>query len=131
MNYAELELTLSRRDGERYAAELRYSQPGSDADIRLMRDAALLRIDHAQLAGLAFEPAEYGRALGQAIFADESLRAQFAVAYPGAWKRISARREFMRDSLGINLHEDVLPFSNIPAYLPPYLLAPHRAMTVA
>jgi hypothetical protein len=37
----------------------------------------------------------------------------------------------MRDVLGINLHEDVLPFSNIPAYLPPYLLAPDRAMTVA
>jgi len=24
----------------------------------------------------------------------------------------------------------VLPFSNIPAYLPPYLLAPNRAMTM-
>ncbi len=63
--------------------------------------------------------------------ADATLRAQFAEAYPGAWKRITARREFMRDALGINLHEDVLPFSNIPAYLPPYLLAPDRARTVA
>jgi hypothetical protein len=25
----------------------------------------------------------------------------------------------------------VLPFSNIPAYLPPFLLSPDRAMTVA
>jgi len=25
----------------------------------------------------------------------------------------------------------VLPFSNIPAYLPPYLLAPDKAMSVA
>jgi hypothetical protein len=64
-------------------------------------------------------------------FADEALRAQLAESYPGAWKRITARRDFMRDSLGINLHEDVLPFSNIPAYLPPYLLAPDKAMTVA
>jgi hypothetical protein len=64
-------------------------------------------------------------------FADATLRAELATAYPGAWKRITARREFMRDVLGINLHEDVLPFSNIPAYLPPYLLAPDRAMTVA
>ncbi len=64
-------------------------------------------------------------------FADEALRAQLAEAYAGAWERITARREFMRDSLGINLHEDVLPFSNIPAYLPPYLLAPDKAMTVA
>jgi hypothetical protein len=34
-------------------------------------------------------------------------------------------------ALGIELHPDVLPFSNIPAYLPPFLLAPQRAMTLA
>ena len=37
----------------------------------------------------------------------------------------------MRDALGIDLHPDVLPFSNIPAYLPPFLLRPERAMTLA
>ena len=37
----------------------------------------------------------------------------------------------MADILGIRLHADVLPFSNLPAYLPPYLLRPDRAMTVA
>jgi hypothetical protein len=62
--------------------------------------------------------------------ADESLRAAFAAAYPGAWDRIQARRRFMAEALGIDLHPDVLPFSNIPAYLPPFLLAPDRAMTV-
>jgi len=84
MNYAELELTLSRRDGDRYAAELRFSQPGSDADIRLMRDAALIRLDHAALAALASDPAEYGRLLGQTLFADEALRRGFDSARAGA-----------------------------------------------
>jgi hypothetical protein len=63
--------------------------------------------------------------------ADEALRAAFATAYPTAWERIQARRGFMAEALGIELHPDVLPFSNIPAYLPPLLLAPDRAMTVA
>ena len=63
--------------------------------------------------------------------ADESLRNAFAAAYPGAWARIEARRAFMADQLGIRLHPDVLPFSNIPAWLPPFLLGPQRAMTVA
>ena len=62
--------------------------------------------------------------------ADEDLRGAFADAYPGAWARIEARRAFMADALGIVLHPDVLPFSNIPAYLPPFLLAPGRAMTL-
>jgi hypothetical protein len=63
--------------------------------------------------------------------ADEALRADLAAAYPGAWARIQARRAFMRDALGIRLHPDVLPLSNIPAYLPPFLLQPDLAMTVA
>jgi len=62
--------------------------------------------------------------------ADADLRAAFAAAYPGAWRRIEARRAFMAEALGIELHPDVLPFSNIPAYLPPFLLAPGRAMTL-
>jgi hypothetical protein len=63
--------------------------------------------------------------------ADEALRAAFATGYPAAWARIQERRRFMKDALGIDLHPDVLPFSNLPAYLPPFLLRPDWAMTVA
>ncbi len=63
--------------------------------------------------------------------ADDGLRRELATRYPEAWRRIEARRAFMRDALGIDLHPDVLPFSNIPAWLPPFLLAPDRAMTLA
>jgi hypothetical protein len=63
--------------------------------------------------------------------ADETLRAELAARYPKMWARIEARRDFMRDALGIDLNPDVLPFSNIPAYLAPFLLSPDRAMTVA
>lgn len=62
--------------------------------------------------------------------ADEPLRMTFADAYPEAWKRIQHRREFMREVLGIDLAPEVLPFSNIPAYLPPYLCSPERAMKI-
>ncbi len=63
--------------------------------------------------------------------ADRALREELATRYPAAWSRIQARRAFMADALGIALHEDVLPFSNIPAYLPPFQLRPDRAMTLA
>ena len=36
----------------------------------------------------------------------------------------------MREALGIDLHPDVLPFSNMPALLPPFLLRSDRAMTL-
>jgi hypothetical protein len=62
--------------------------------------------------------------------ADEPLRQAFAAKYPEAWERIQRRRAFMQDALGIHLKPEVLPFSNIPAYLPPFWLSPRRAMRV-
>lgn len=65
------------------------------------------------------------------VLADEALRAELAASYPGAWARIEARRRFMADALGIELHADVLPLSNLAGYLPPFLLRPDLAMMVA
>ncbi|HUG48366.1 MAG TPA: aminopeptidase P family N-terminal domain-containing protein [Candidatus Limnocylindria bacterium] len=62
--------------------------------------------------------------------ADEGLREELAARYPGAWARIQARREFMADAIGIELHPDVLPFSNIPSYLPPLMLRPEQVMVM-
>jgi len=52
----------------------------------------------------------------------------FAQQYPEAWGRIQARRAFTQDVLGIQLKPEVLPFSNIPAYLPPFWLSSQQAM---
>lgn len=54
--------------------------------------------------------------------ADEALREQIKTDYPALWQRISARREYIRDMLYIQLPEDVLPLSNTVGYLRPYLL---------
>ena len=63
--------------------------------------------------------------------ADEPLRNVLALKYPEAWQRIQQRRAFVQDVLGIHLKPEVLPFSNIPAYLPPYWLSPDRALRLA
>ena len=62
--------------------------------------------------------------------ADEKLRDEIAQKYPQAWARIQARRRFMTEIIGIRLRPEVLPFSNIPAFLPPFWLARDRAMAV-
>ncbi len=63
--------------------------------------------------------------------ADASLRRDLADRFPDVWERIERRRAFMADQLGIELHPDVLPLSNLPAVLPPFLLRPDRAMSLA
>jgi Creatinase/Prolidase N-terminal domain len=65
------------------------------------------------------------------VLADSPLRQILAGSFPDLWERVTLRRDFMRNALGIDLHPDVLPLSNLPALLPPFLLRPDLAMTVA
>ena len=98
---------------------------GSDVELR---SGMALQVDIIPATGTPYFTTniEDGVAL-----ADQTLRDAMASTYPAAWERIRARRQFMRDALAIDLHPDVLPFSNIPAYLPPFLLRPDRALTMA
>lgn len=63
--------------------------------------------------------------------ADAALRKAFAVRYPEAWQRIERRRAFMNGVLGLRLKLEVLPLGNIPAWLPPFWLAPGGIMSMA
>ncbi|MCU0831555.1 MAG: aminopeptidase P family N-terminal domain-containing protein [Rhizobiaceae bacterium] len=62
--------------------------------------------------------------------ADEALRAELAERHPAMWARIELRRAFMADVLGIRLKPEVLPFSNMPAWLPPFWLGHDRVMVM-
>lgn len=61
-------------------------------------------------------------------FADATLRAELAARHPEVHARIMARRMFMRDALGVDLKDSILPLSNIPLALPPFWLAPDRLL---
>jgi hypothetical protein len=63
--------------------------------------------------------------------ADEALRNKIAAEYPELWARITARREFIANQLGIQLKPEVLPLSVAPAYLPPFWLDHELVCTVA
>ena len=98
--------------------------PGSKVELR---SGMALQVDIIPATGTEYFTTNIED--GVAI-ADESLRRAFAADYPAAWQRIQERRRFMANVLGIDLHADVLPFSNIPAWLPPFLLQPETAMTL-
>jgi Xaa-Pro aminopeptidase len=104
-----------------------HSPVSADSDIPLVSGMAL-QLDIIPATGGPYHTAniEDGLAL-----ADAAMRAEFAARYPEAWQRIERRRAFMCDVIGIRLAPEVLPFSNIPAYLPPFFLAPRRVLAVA
>ena len=83
-DYAELELGLHRRDADSYLVDLRFQQPGSEADVRLVdRTPTPVRFDQSTFGALD-DAAEYGALLGQSLFADEDVRTTFAQALAAA-----------------------------------------------
>ena len=56
------------------------------------------------------------------LLADANLRKAIEETYPLMWKRIEKRRAYMKETLGINLPEEVLPTSMVTAYCRPYML---------
>ena len=84
-NYADLEISLHRHDAEAYAVDFRFSQPESEAEVRLGQgQVALARFDLISLRGLSSDAAEYGAALSQALFAEPAVQTAFLQARASA-----------------------------------------------
>jgi hypothetical protein len=64
------------------------------------------------------------------IIADNDLQQQVKAAYPDVYARCLARRDFMRNTLHIDVPDAVLPLSNIPSIIPPYLLNPNTVLAL-
>ena len=62
------------------------------------------------------------------VFADAALRAELKARHPAVVERIEARRNFVRDELGIAIRNSILPLSSTPLCLPPFWLAAGRLL---
>lgn len=58
------------------------------------------------------------------ILADSGIRKEIKESFPESWSRFVKRRELMKNILGINLAEEVLPTSDIQGMLFPYMANP-------
>ena len=85
-------------------------------------------------SGMAFQvdiiplPLSAGHALNcedPVVLADEALRAELAAKHPAAAQRIAARSAFMREIIGVDLKETILPLSSTPLCLAPFWLKPN------
>jgi Xaa-Pro aminopeptidase len=62
--------------------------------------------------------------------ADQALRTELTDRFPDLMARCQARRAFMCDQLGFELADEILPLSNIPGLVPPFLLEPRSVLAV-
>ena len=64
----------------------------------------------------------YSNAEDGVVLADETLRVEIQNKYPEMWERIDLRRNFLREKIGIDLDDSVLPISDTCATYAPYAL---------
>ena len=70
-HYADVEIGLFKREGDGYTVELRFSQPGSDADVRLLRGEPVpLQFDLAALGLLSQDSAAYADLLSKSLWSE-------------------------------------------------------------
>ena len=82
---ADLELSLTRRDVGLYAVEMRFTQPGSEADVRLGgASQPLISLDLTALREKLLDPDGYGAALGAAVFAPPAVAEMYGRAETAA-----------------------------------------------
>ena len=91
--YADLELSLHRLDKASYQVDFRFSQPESDADIRLSQGEQVRAVfDLEKLSELLYDPAKYAFELTRGMFSSEVLRTAFAQAQTSAQSQNAALR---------------------------------------
>jgi Xaa-Pro aminopeptidase len=96
--------------------------PGSDV---VLASGMALQLDIIPATGTVYHTSNIEDGV---MLADEAARGDLAARYPGLWQRVTIRRQFMAEVLGIRLRPEVLPMSNLAGYLPPFWLAPDLAM---
>ena len=60
------------------------------------------------------------------VLADTALQAELARLYPDVASRITARQHFIKNQLGINLKQAILPLADRQLCLAPFWLKPHH-----
>ena len=82
-------------------------------------DGAFMQVD---IIAHGEDPVRTGICEDAVVIAGKELRAQLESEYPEVSRRIMERRKVMREVLGIRLHEDVLPMSNLNGAYYPFML---------
>lgn len=82
-------------------------------------DGSFMQVD---IIASGSNPVHTGICEDAVVIAGEGLRAELKEKYPEVYKRIQTRRQIMKEVLGIHLHEDVLPMSNLNGVYYPFLL---------
>jgi hypothetical protein len=83
MDFADLEISLHRRNGDKYSVETRFTPPGSSSEIRMGVDAPVeinINVEVLRSQAVEYDWIGYGHLLSAALFQPEAVKMAFAQA---------------------------------------------------
>lgn len=96
---------------------------GSDAEVQ---SGMIFQVDF-----IPIQPPHQGVSAESTVaIADDTLRKAIEEQYPDLWQRIVERRRYMKDELGIDLAEEILPLMSTVGYYRPFMLNKEYALYV-
>lgn len=101
------------------------SSPFYEGSEAVIQSGQLLQIDM-----IPSVPGYTGASCEEPIaIADEALRNELSQQYPEVWERIEARKNYIKEVIGIKLSNDILPLSDTVAFYTPFFLNKTLAYT--
>lgn len=91
-----------------------------------IRSGMILQSD---LIPISAGPFCYSNAEDGVAVADVALRREIEFKFPDMWTRINKRKDFLKNQIGIELDESILPLSDTCALYAPYILAFDKCYT--
>lgn len=92
----------------------------SSNDYNKVRSGMVLQSD---LIPISAGPFCYSNAEDGVAIADQNLRRDIESQFPEVWRRITKRKNFIKNQIGLELDESVLPLSDSCALYAPYMLS--------
>jgi hypothetical protein len=112
--------------GHLIAYEEWLSSPIAEGSTDELRSGMVLQIDV-----IPSHPIYFSTRMEEGIvIADETLRAALNERHPDVLRRCDARRVFMRDTLGYDVPDTVLPLADIAGMVTPFFLSPSLVVTL-
>lgn len=94
------------------------NSPVYDNSLEVLQSGMMLQVDIIpSVNGYAGVSAE-----STVVLADDNLKTEIKNEYPEMWERIQVRIKYLKEVLGINLSNDILPMCSTVAYLRPFML---------
>lgn len=90
-------------------------------------DGAFMQVD---IIAHGDDPVRTGICEDAVVIAGKELQEELQKAYPEVYERIQKRRKVMQEVLGLTLHEDVLPMSNLNGAYYPFMLNTDLVFTI-